>query len=186
MRSASQDAPYVLSTHLNPVSLVSYRNMFPSNLVEASFQQVSSPGPSACSQDGAQLHTGLPLCPPTAWTGALPLPLHPPTCTQGGHPKAGGCWGWGTGSQGPPCLPSASEAPLWKQHTSLPSDSTPVQQLFNPWGGVAAGWAAAGRERDTRKGCLREGRVVKGTDGVARCGGGTGKTSKLMTLGKHG
>ncbi|KAM4759124.1 excitatory amino acid transporter 5-like isoform 2-T2 [Cyanocitta cristata] len=51
-RSASQDAPYALTTHSNPVSLVSYRNMFPSNLVEASFQQyrtvlvpvVKSPG----------------------------------------------------------------------------------------------------------------------------------------------
>lgn len=72
-RSASQDAPYALTTQFNPVSLVSYRNMFPSNLVEASFQQVSSPEPSACSQDGAQLHTGLPLCPPTAWTGASSL-----------------------------------------------------------------------------------------------------------------
>lgn len=181
-RSASQDAPYALTTHFNPVLLVSYRNMFPSNLVEASFQQVSSPEPSACSQDGAQLHTGLLLCPPTAWTGAssllflslpslsspsrsLPLsspnfPFIPPPSPQGGHPKAGGCWR-GTGSQDPPCLPSACQAPVQKQHTSPSLIPLLCSGFLVPGEGQQRGGQAAGRGRDT-KGRLREGRVVKG------------------------
>lgn len=166
-RSTSQDAPYALTTHFNPVSLVSYRNMFPSNLVEASFQQVSSPDPPACSQDAAQLHTGLPLFPPIAWTGApslppslplplpLNLPLHSPTFTPGWAPAGRRVLG-GHRLTGTPVLALCFRGSCTEAAQIPWLRSAPVSGFLTP-AGAAAGRAGSRQGKGHKEGTL-EGR----------------------------
>uniref|UniRef100_A0A8C0BVX3 Amino acid transporter n=1 Tax=Buteo japonicus TaxID=224669 RepID=A0A8C0BVX3_9AVES len=97
------------------------RNMFPSNLIEASFQQVSSPSSTTTGGwDGAGLQRRLlslsgGSSPPTGWiqTPSLPsasIPTLPAPRLLSAHPRAGTQSGEGAGvgtdSQGHPCLPS--------------------------------------------------------------------------------
>lgn len=160
---------------LTPAPLLSYRNMFPSNLIEASFQQVSSPVPTvAGGWDGAQLHVGLispsgGSSPPTAWTRApsLPpasLPTLPAPRLLSGHLKAGG-WvlvGARTHGDTPAC------PPLRNQHNV--SSLRPRRGFSVRGAGGAEGGQAAGMGKE-RLGWTRG----RGLGGVRWGGGEKGK-----------
>lgn len=160
---------------LTPVPLLSYRNMFPSNLIEASFQQVSSPVPTvAGAWDGAQLHVGLMSpsggsSPPTAWTRApsLPpasLPTLPAPRLLSGHPKAGG-WvlvGARTHRDTPAC------PPLGNQHN--------VSSLGPRRGAGASQSAGLGEQRGGRQRARgRRGWSGRGGEASEGSGGAEGR-----------
>lgn len=185
---------------LTPAQLLSYRNMFPSNLIEASFQQVSSPSSTTTGGwDGAGLQRRLlslsgDSSPPTTWTQApsLPsasLPTLPAPRLLSAHPRAGtqSREGAGVDSEGHPCLPSAWEG----------SCTTAAQCLFprtlllcrgfpvpGDQGAEAEGWAGSRRGEGKLEGKVGvdEGETLRRGHVGWR---GEGKMSKLTALGKH-
>lgn len=119
---------------LTPAQLLSYRNMFPSNLIEASFQQVSShthPPPQVAgtvlsSRWGCSPRLGA-FPHPQPGHDPLPFPLPPsPPCllpgcfllTPGRAPKGRLVGAW-THRDTPAC-PLPGRAPVQKQH-NVPS-----------------------------------------------------------------
>lgn len=114
---------------LTPAQLLSYRNMFPSNLIEASFQQVSSPSSTTTGGwDGAGLQRRLLSClgtlpHPQLGHRPLPFPLPPsPPCllpgcfllTPGQAPKAGRVLV--RTLRDTPACPPPGRAPVQQQH----------------------------------------------------------------------
>lgn len=187
---------------LTPAQLLSYRNMFPSNLIEASFQQVSSPSSTTTGGwDGAGLQRRLlslsgGSSPPTGWIQApsLPsasIPTLPAPRLLSAHPRAGTQSGEGAGvgtdSQGHPCLPSAWEG----------SCTTAAQRLFPRTPLLCRGFPVPGdrgAEAEGRAGSRHGEGKLEGKVGVDKGERlkrghvgwrGEGKMSKFTALGKR-
>lgn len=136
---------------LTPAQLLSYRNMFPSNLIEASFQQVSPPGPSSSSGEIGMVLGLAGLLSPIHSLDTSPFPsLHPlppsllPDCfllTPGCTQSRGG-W-WGTQAQGHRRTPPQKQHDAWTSGTPPLCSSSPVPA---PGSGSSAEQAHSGTE----------------------------------------